>query len=536
MQKIFNFLFLFLALNISGYSAISVPDTIQIGMIKVAIHESAKPILEKEFKMLGSNKRYVASMLEKMKLYFPVIEPVLNEGCIPNEFKYLCVQESALNGNAISTSNAVGFWQFKYDTAKDVGLKVNSDVDERRHIIEATKGAVNYFNRNNNVLNNWVSTLLSYRLGLGSVKKMSIFPEWNGKSEIQVDSSTDWYVLRFLAYKNFWEDQFAQNPTYANSPSLLTYSQIQGKNLLEISDELKISYDDLKKFNPWILKDYVPSDKNYIIYHPSNLNYYLDSEVVPEEQKIPEKRPIPVEDPKTFVLTASIDTTQLFPVNKNLLPKKKHKEILSKEVETKIHTIVPGDNLTSIAQKYGMTLSEIYSLNHIEPNSILSIGQPIKYVRKIPMVELISKKMDEKSLYTKSNVLKQEETKEEKSEEEQIEGPRKITTKEEKESFLIEPAESRIISVIPERAEKEPWKESKLPEKESKIVLSSSEFKKETIEPKREITLPKEHTVLDGETLYGISKKYGISVNDILKLNKELLKNGLKSGQIIKIK
>ncbi len=528
------FILSFLCLGLPAFSFTSTPDTILIGTVKVAIHESAKPILEKEFKMLNANKRYVNTMMEKMKMFFPVIEPVLQAGCIPNEFKYLCVQESALNGNAVSTSNAVGYWQFKYDTALDNGLKVNSQIDERRHIIEATKGAVNYFSRNNNVLNNWVSTLLSYRLGLGTVKKMSIFSDWNGKSEIQVDSSTDWYVLRFLAYKNFWEEQFATNATGLNPPTLLTYSNFQGKNLLEVSDELKISYDDLKRHNPWILKDYIPNDKPYTIYHPSNLNYFLDGEI----PKNLESQPIPVEDPQTFVLTASIDTTKLYVGNKSNSSKKKSRDILSNEVEIKTHLVEKGDNLSSIAQQYGMTLAGLLNLNNLSMSSLLSIGQPIKYVRKIPMIELISKKLDEKSKNANGGneeIIEESESKNTASD--VIEGPRRINTKLDKESFIIEPAESREINISAEKPEKENWKDSKMPEKEKEVIIPPVVIQeKQSKSEKKEIVLPEEHIVLQGETIYGIAKKYGLTVNDLVRFNKSLLKNGLQSGQILKLK
>ena len=153
-----SFLLILLLLSVGNlWANHAIPDTISIGNVRVSIHPSAKPIFEKEFAMLGANKKYVASLVDKMRLYFPVIEPILTQGNIPPEFKFLCVQESSLNPNAISTSNAVGYWQFKLETAKDVGLKVDQDIDERRHIIEATKGAVNYFTRNNGVLNNMVT-------------------------------------------------------------------------------------------------------------------------------------------------------------------------------------------------------------------------------------------------------------------------------------------------------------------------------------------------------------------------------------------
>ena len=165
------FLFLLITSSIPAFAFQSIPDSILIGNVKVLVHASAKPILEKEWNMISSNRKYVAGLIAKMRLYFPVIEPILKQGNIPDEFKYLCVQESSLNPNAISTSQAVGYWQFKYETAKDVGMSVNKEVDERRHILESTKGAVNYFTRNNGVLNNWISTLLSYRMGLGALKK-----------------------------------------------------------------------------------------------------------------------------------------------------------------------------------------------------------------------------------------------------------------------------------------------------------------------------------------------------------------------------
>jgi membrane-bound lytic murein transglycosylase D len=189
--------------------------------VRVAIHASAKPIFDKEFAMLGANKKYVASLVDKMRLYFPVIEPILAKGNVPDDFKYLCVQESSLNPNAVSTSAAVGYWQFKLETAKDVGLKVDQEIDERRHILEATRGAVNYFNRNNGVLHNWMSTLLSYRVGLGTIKKLPYTANWADKTEIEVDSSTDWYVIRFLAYKHFWAEQLSNLPV-TDSTSLVT--------------------------------------------------------------------------------------------------------------------------------------------------------------------------------------------------------------------------------------------------------------------------------------------------------------------------
>jgi membrane-bound lytic murein transglycosylase D len=541
------FLLLLISINLPILAAKNVPDSISIGNLKVFIHPSAKPILEKEWNMISSNRKYVAGLICKMRLYFPVIEPILKQGNVPDEFKYLCVQESSLNPNAISTSQAVGYWQFKQETAKEVGMKINQNVDERRHILEATKGAVNYFNRNNNVLNNWMSTLLSYRIGLGSLKKSSYYTNWLGKTEIVVDSSTDWYILRFIAYKNFWEDQvgcFSDTNAEKNDVSLICYNNAQGKNLYELSDELKISFDDLKKHNPWILKDFLPNDKTYTIYHPSNV-FEFSSATLPTYSNV-ENIKDESNSMNELTLTASIDSTKLFlPTQKSkaLYPKKKYKEILSDQVEIKIHKITQGDNLTELALKYNMSLDAILKLNNLEMNSLLSIGQTIKYARKIPMLELISQKLDEKAQKMAEKLPKKEieyDEKESISDIKEDYSTRVVNTKIEKEPLLIEPATSREINVKTDKDPKSIWVDSQLPEKKLDRNVKKEVTSTEISEKKNPISLSKKekpnfHLVKAGENLFKISKLYQISIEDLVKWNALKANQSISIGQKIQL-
>ncbi len=484
------------------FAANLVPDTISIGNVRVAIHASAKPIFDKEFAMLGANKKYVASLVNKMRLYFPVIEPILAQGNVPDDFKFLCVQESALNPNAVSTSAAVGYWQFKLETAKDVGLKVDNEIDERRHILEATRGAVNYFNRNNGVLHNWMSTLLSYRVGLGTIKKLPYTANWANKTEIEVDSSTDWYVIRFLAYKHFWADQLNTLPK-ADSTSLVTYSNTRGKNLYDLSDELKVSYDDLKRYNAWILKDFVPDDKAYTLYHPSDVKTYL-SETPPQD----------------LVLTASVDSTKLYAPSPSKSKRAKNQQILSDQFEIRNHVVTEGDNLSSIATKYEMKLGELLKLNGIDQNAVIQIGQKIKVNRRIPMLEIIAQKLDEKSknapvvekTVTQAPVVVVEET-------------RKIETIEPKKSFYIDPADSREIVIKSDKKEAE------------KIIEQTQVVEKAPIvEVEKTNTQAAFHEVKAGETLFRISKIYQVSVDDLILWNGLGKVPTIQVGQKIKVK
>jgi membrane-bound lytic murein transglycosylase D len=484
------------------FAANLVPDTISIGNVRVAIHTSAKPIFDKEFAMLGANKKYVASLVNKMRLYFPVIEPILAQGNVPDDFKFLCVQESALNPNAVSTSAAVGYWQFKLETAKDVGLKVDNEIDERRHILEATRGAVNYFNRNNGVLHNWMSTLLSYRVGLGTIKKLPYTANWANKTEIEVDSSTDWYVIRFLAYKHFWADQLNTLPK-ADSTSLVTYSNTRGKNLYDLSDELKVSYDDLKRYNAWILKDFVPDDKAYTLYHPSNVKTYL-SETPPQD----------------LVLTASVDSTKLYAPSPSKSKRAKNQQILSDQFEIRNHVVTEGDNLSSIATKYEMKLGELLKLNGIDQNAVIQIGQKIKVNRRIPMLEIIAQKLDEKSknapvaekTVAPAPVVVVEET-------------RKIETIEPKKSFYIDPADSREIVIKSDKKEAE------------KIIEQTQVVEKApVVEVEKTNTQAAYHEVKAGETLFRISKIYQVSVDDLILWNGLGKVPTIQVGQKIKVK
>ena len=94
-------------------SAQNLPNSIFVGSVNVKIDGDARSIIEREIDNLNANPKYLNSLVTKMNLYFPIIEKVLAEEGVPDEFKYLCVQESAFNAEAVSTSNAVGFWQFK---------------------------------------------------------------------------------------------------------------------------------------------------------------------------------------------------------------------------------------------------------------------------------------------------------------------------------------------------------------------------------------------------------------------------------------
>jgi membrane-bound lytic murein transglycosylase MltF len=79
-----------------------------------------------------------------MPLYVPFIEEKLAEKNLPDDLKYLPIAESALRNDVVSSAGAAGIWQFMPETAKQYGLIVNENIDERYHFEKSTLAALEY--------------------------------------------------------------------------------------------------------------------------------------------------------------------------------------------------------------------------------------------------------------------------------------------------------------------------------------------------------------------------------------------------------
>ncbi|MGC6389646.1 lytic transglycosylase domain-containing protein [Ewingella sp. S1.OA.A_B6] len=78
--------------------------------------------------------------------------------------------ESRGNPNAVSPAGAVGAYQFMPDTARDMGLKVDDSVDERKDPVKSRTAATKYMNQLLNRYNGNVElALMAYNGGMGRV-------------------------------------------------------------------------------------------------------------------------------------------------------------------------------------------------------------------------------------------------------------------------------------------------------------------------------------------------------------------------------
>lgn len=261
---------LFLAGTTHAQDIPDVPNSVQFGGLIVKLDNGARRIIETDIRSLMANKRFWEDKMDRAVLYFPILEAILIEEEVPIDFKYLAVQESSLTPDAVSSSNAVGFWQFKQETARELNLRVDNQIDERKNIAASTHGAARYLKRSNQQFNNWVSSLYSYYLGMGGISKL-VPANWAYAREVTLDARTDRYVLRFFAHKIALEAGMERHRT-ANPIVLMEYPRARGRNFEAIAREFNLDPLELRRYNRWVESDQIPADRDYALVLPVQLS------------------------------------------------------------------------------------------------------------------------------------------------------------------------------------------------------------------------------------------------------------------------
>ena len=96
--------------------------------------------------MLSFCYSHINTMLQikRANRLFPIVEPILAECGVPDDFKYLMIIECNGDIEARSAAGAAGPWQFLEKTGREYGLEVNGEIDERYNIEKATRAACKY--------------------------------------------------------------------------------------------------------------------------------------------------------------------------------------------------------------------------------------------------------------------------------------------------------------------------------------------------------------------------------------------------------
>ncbi|OGX86691.1 LysM peptidoglycan-binding domain-containing protein [Hymenobacter glacialis] len=412
-------LFFLLLLTLAGTAAATTPATVLAAPVVPAYMDvlGLRLMLSAEAQRLVQLKadgltRHQPSFQARVNLAdaaFPVIDRVLKEEGVPLDFRYLVLQESALLGDAESTSQAVGYWQLKRETANDLGVVMNGAVDQRKHLVVSTRAAARYLSRNNVGLRNWLNALLSYNTGLTGVKPYTLPTDANA-TEMAITERTSPYVLTFLAHKLVFEPVCGLNPT--PPLRLQEFPAIAGQTFETLALALHTDAASLAVHNRWLLAAAVPTDRPYTLLVPIGdvtqaagiiANQRLQS--TKELLNAPEVSPSTTAEVRLNGLRAIIalpgETIADLARRGRQRPRDflRHNELTAFDaavtgrpyyLESKrdkaavaYHVVQPGESVFDVSQKYGLRKRAILAKNRMARNEELRTGRVLwlKHVR-----------------------------------------------------------------------------------------------------------------------------------------------------------
>ena len=195
--------------------------------------------------------------LKRTTRWFPVMEPIMEQYGLPEDFKYLAMIESELT-NAVSPSKAVGFWQFLESTGKEYGLEINREVDMRYDVEKETVAACKYLKAAYRKFDNWTAAAASFNCGPGRITRTMEEQRVDSYYDMRLPEETQRYVFRILALKLITENpekygfQIGDNGWYLPFETKTVTVTQSIPNLIDFAFEQGTNYKMLKYFNPWL--------------------------------------------------------------------------------------------------------------------------------------------------------------------------------------------------------------------------------------------------------------------------------------------
>ncbi len=245
------------------YSKVIVPHQMEYCGMKLIFSQGARNQIQKYVDKIMENDLYFYKMVEKATLKFPIIEDAFRYMGLPEDIKYICIQESGLNGNAVSSSFAVGYWQFKDFTAEEVGLTLNYLIDERKHLYRSSIGAAKYFYKQYAKYQNWIYAITAYYTGTTGALAY-IKPEYKNANSMYVTEEVHWYALKAIAHKIAYQNFLEKAPIPIKK--FIPFPTNGETNLEVLAKKHNISVSELKYLNPWMINHSLP---------PKPISYYV---------------------------------------------------------------------------------------------------------------------------------------------------------------------------------------------------------------------------------------------------------------------
>jgi membrane-bound lytic murein transglycosylase D len=514
-MRFFAVALIFFGATASHAQAPEVPHKMHFANMTLTIRDEARREIQKDVDALTRHPKYFNIKVERAKTYFPLISKIFADENVPDDLKYLVLQESALVADAVSVSNAVGFWQFKDFTAVSMGMRVDKEIDERMNIASSSRGAANYLKQNNEQFDNWILALQAYQMGAGGLKR-SVGDKHNGKRHFEVTADTYWYIKKYIAHKVAFEKSIEGEPLVKTT----LFESKNRKSLADLAKEVSVDEEVLIEYNKWAKQGVIPDDKSYVVVIPNGKVDKDFSLLTLSSDKASKAKPLPakanrvapeikfinglravraVEGESLIALTdrAGITLSRFLRFNEMEIDHAIESGsfyFLEKKKTTTVdhsHKVKLGDDLWLISQRYGIQQKKLRKWNHLEEGANLVVGSIVWLTKdKITDIKVVPTALP----------------------------------------VLPEVAKEEVMALESETFNWEVKPDQKLSVKEDSIAKPISIAKEEPL-ALVELDSVKEHWVVKGETFYSIAKLHGVGVMDLAAWNNLSIQNGLKLGQ-----
>ena len=377
----------------------------------------------------------IPAILGLAAYYMPIFEEIFDFHDLPLELKVMAIIESALNPTAVSKAKARGMWQFMLTAARQYDLTITSYVDERYDFIASGHAAAKYLKDAYTVFGDWPLAIASYNCGVGNVNKAirragsrefwSVYPF--------LPRETRGYVPYFVAalYTLTYYKEHGIKPLRVEMPTHIdTFHVSKSVHFEQIADITGISVAELRDLNPQYLRDVIPgrpytlrlpyhysplfaekeqeiyaykeevyfspillgrntspatTDRNQLVHtvrsgetlggialryrvNVSDLRYWnnIKGDLIRSGQRlmIYSGQAPPRATTSTTTIPSAASTTTTATNNQN--------------VTYQWHTIQRGDTLWDLAQKYGVSLNDLLTLNGLNSRSKIIAGNKLK--------------------------------------------------------------------------------------------------------------------------------------------------------------
>lgn len=235
--------------------------------------------MDREFIAFSYAHTNAILMLKRADRLFAQVVPILKKNGVPEDLKYLMAIECNLDPTSVSVAGAKGPWQFMKAAARENGLEVGDEVDERYHIQKSTEAACKYLKAAYAKYGDWITVAASYNAGQGGISQRIDVQRQKSAMNLALPAETSRYIFRLLTAKYFFEhpEEFGFHvkpeecyPYVAPKETVTVKGPIE--SLTDFAEEHGTTYFLLKEANLWLRGDKLTNKngKTYQIVIPAS--------------------------------------------------------------------------------------------------------------------------------------------------------------------------------------------------------------------------------------------------------------------------